>query len=95
MHACKIEIEHPIDYCIFSSSVAPVAGNNSEVAAQSLTDSVQELLASFMDNARSRLEHEVCNVCVCVCVCVCARMRTCVRVCVCMRACVICIQKLH
>ena len=61
------------------SSVAPVAGNSSEVAAQSLTDSVQELLASFMDNASSRLEHEVCSISVCVCVCV----RVCVYVCVC------------
>ena len=49
------------------SSVAPVAGNNREVAAQSLTDSVQELLTSFLDDARSRLEHEVClSVCLSV-----------------------------
>ena len=85
-------------YC---SSVAPVAGNNSEVAAQSLTDSVQQLLTSFMDNARSRLEHEVCpSVCVlyalcvvfvymhaCVCVCVCAYARVCACVCVCVCVC--------
>ena len=78
-------------YC---SSVAPVASSNSEVAAQSLNDSVQQLLTSFMDNARSRLEHEVC-VCVCVCVCVSVCMdvyimcvHACVYVCVFMCMCV-------
>ena len=70
------------------SSVAPFAGNNSEVAAQSLTDSVQELLASFMDNASSRLEHEVCSVCMYVCVCVCVCMCVCMYVCVCLHVCV-------
>ena len=74
---------------IVHSSVAPVAGNNSEVAAQSLTDSVQQLLTSFMDNARSRLEHEVCVVYLCVCLCLC----TCVCVlCVCVCCvCVLCV----
>ena len=83
------------------SSVAPVASSNSEVAAQSLNDSVQQLLTSFMDNARSRLEHEVCvsvcmyvyimcvhacvYVCVFMCMCVCSVF---IRVCVCMHMCV-------
>ena len=39
------------------SSVAP--SNDRQIAAQSLTDSVQELLTSFIDDARARLETEV------------------------------------
>jgi len=45
-----------VHYC---SSVAP--SNNRQIAAQSLTDTVQELLASFMDDVRARLEEEVHN----------------------------------
>ena len=50
---CTLIIVH---HC---SSVAP--SNNRQIAAQSLTDSVQELLTAFMDDARARLETEVCK----------------------------------
>ena len=89
--AYKNGLQCSVVYFMFTccSSVAPVASSNSEVAAQSLNDSVQQLLTSFMDNAKSRLEHEVCVfVCtyvyiVCVCICVCVRLCVCVCLCAC------------
>ena len=83
------------------SSIAPVASSNSEVAAQSLNDSVRQLLTSFMDNVRSRLEHEVCvfvrmyvrmcTLCACAYVYVCVFM--CMRVFMCMCVYVVCLYE--